>query len=473
MSGVGAFSRPRARRLVARREASVLCAFALFLACAKHAPMPHTSESGGEATVNDATHDAYSLPVPGLSDAHRRAFFVGNSFFNQNWVGAPASVQSRDGLGPLFNARSCSTCHFKDGRSRPPEPGQPMSTMLLRISVRAPGRHGAPVGDPVYGDQIQGSALPGVAKEADVVVDYDEVSGSFADGTPFALRRPRYRLERLGYGPADPRLLMSPRVAPAIFGLGLLEAVPARTLERLADPEDRDGDGISARVNHVHDAQSGGFALGRFGWKAEQPSVLQQSAGAFLGDMGLSSSLSPGEGYSQRQQALSALPNGGSPEVGEDVLRAIALYARALAVPARRNHLDPTISSGEDLFASAGCAACHLPTLRTEPLADLPELGSQEIHPYSDLLLHDMGPELSDERPSFEAEGNEWRTPPLWGLGLLEKVNGHSLLLHDGRARGVTEAILWHRGEAEAARGHFLALKQSERQALLAFLESL
>jgi CxxC motif-containing protein (DUF1111 family) len=252
-----------------------------------------------------------------------------------------------------------------------------------------------------------------------------------------------------------------------------LEAVPAQALEQLADPNDRDGDGVSGRVNHVLDVQRGALAVGRFGWKAEQPSVLQQSAGAFLGDMGLSSSLFPREAFAGAEQDLSLLPNGGSPEVGDDVLGAIAIYARTLAVPARRNHLDPRVSRGEDLFASVGCAQCHAPTLKTEALAELPELAAQEIHPYSDLLLHDLGAGLSDERPTFEAEGNEWRTPPLWGLGLLQKVNGHSLLLHDGRARGPLEAVLWHGGEAEATRARFVALSREERAALLAFLDSL
>jgi CxxC motif-containing protein (DUF1111 family) len=253
----------------------------------------------------------------------------------------------------------------------------------------------------------------------------------------------------------------------------LLEAVPAAALEHLADPNDRDGDGISGRINHVPDVKRGALAVGRFGWKAEQPSVLQQSAGAFLGDMGLSSSLFPSNALPPGEHDLSLLPNGGDPEVGDDVLGAIALYARTLAVPARRNHLDGQVSRGEDLFASIGCAQCHAPTLKTEVLAELPELAAQEIHPYSDLLLHDLGPGLSDERPTFEAEGNEWRTPPLWGLGLLQKVNGHSLLLHDGRARGPLEAVLWHGGEAEAARARFVALSGQERAELLAFLGSL
>jgi len=436
--------------------------------------MPHVAESGGDTSVFDATHDAYSLPAPGLSSAHRAAFFVGNSFFNQNWVGAPSSIDSRDGLGPLFNARSCSGCHFKDGRGRPPAAGESLSSLLIRISREGErGVHGAPLGDAVYGDQLQGNGLPGVPKEAEVKIDYEALAGAFPDGERYVLQKPHYRCEELGYGPLGPGISMSPRVAPAMIGLGLLEAVPEGTLLALADEQDRDHDGISGRPNRVTDVVSRQSAIGRFGWKAEQPSVLQQIAAAFQGDLGLSSALFPEQNDTAAQAPARAQPTGGAPEVSAEILKAITIYARVLAVPARRNHQDASVSQGEELFGSVGCAACHVPTLRTTELADLPELHAQEIHPYSDLLLHDLGPGLSDERPSFAAQGSEWRTPPLWGIGLVRKVNGHDRLLHDGRARGFQEAILWHAGEANPARTRFERLPRSERAALVAFLESL
>jgi CxxC motif-containing protein (DUF1111 family) len=431
-------------------------------------------ESGGADSVVDATQDAFSQPTPRLSQAHRRKFFVGNSFFNQSWVAAPASVTTRDGLGPLMNAPSCSTCHFKDGRGRPPDAGGRLESMLLRISVAAPAKNtGAPVGDPVYGDQIQDRAIPGVPAEARVIVEYEELPGAFADGERYSLRKPRYRLVELGYGPTAPELLMSPRVAPALVGLGLLESIPESTLEHLADPEDRDRDGISGRLNRVPDLLQKRSAPGRFGWKAEQPSVLQQSAGAFLGDMGLTSSLFPHENCEKTQNACRAVESGGNPEVEPHVLAAVALYVRSLAVPVRRKARDLDIARGEELFRAIGCALCHVPTLRTAALPDLPELAAQEIHPYTDLLLHDMGEGLSDARPSFEAQGREWRTPPLWGIGLVHKVNQHALFLHDGRARGLSEAILWHDGEAQRARERFQRLPRSDRLHLLAFLEDL
>jgi CxxC motif-containing protein (DUF1111 family) len=212
---------------------------------------------------------------------------------------------------------------------------------------------------------------------------------------------------------------------------------------------------------------------GRFGWKAEQPTVVQQCAAAFLGDMGLTSALFPAENCTASESACKDTANGGSPEVSPSVLGAIGIYARSLAVPARRAVSDPNVSRGEDLFGKAGCARCHTPTLETGPLADFPELPAETIHPYSDLLLHDLGQGLSDGRPTFLATGREWRTPPLWGLGLVKQVNGHTFLLHDGRARDASEAILWHDGEGLDAKNAFVAMKREDRQALLAFLGSL
>lgn len=444
------------------------------LACSQDALMPHDPLSAGKATVFDETRDAYSLPAPELSEAHRRMFFVGNSLFNQNWVSAPSSVEGRDGLGPLFNARSCSGCHFKDGRGHPPQAGEPMLSMLVRISVdQGRGSHGEVAGDPIYGDQIQGRALPGVPREADVYVDYTPNVGAFADGERFELMRPSYRIEQPGFGALQSGVRISPRVAPSMIGLGLLEAIPEAALAALGDPTDSNRDGISGRVNRVPQAARDDLAVGRFGWKAEQPSVLQQTAGAFLGDMGLTSRMFRKENHTPGQALAVASPSGGDPEVSDEALDAVVLYARTLAVPARRNHDAPHVARGEDLFASVGCAACHVPTWRVDAPTDLPELGGGVIHPYTDLLLHDLGAELSDERPSFAAAGNEWRTPPLWGIGLAKKVNQRARFLHDGRARDLNEAILWHGGEAAAAKTRFTELGQSERHDLLAFLESL
>jgi CxxC motif-containing protein (DUF1111 family) len=455
------------------RSPSALAAAMCLLTGSVVTSLPGDALSGGEGTVFDRSRNAFSLPARNLREEHRSSFFVGNSFFNQNWVAAPASVAARDGLGPLFNARSCSGCHFKDGRGRPPEPGEPMDTMLLRISVPGADVHGAPMPEPVYGDQIQGQSIPGVPREADVFVSYDEAAGAFSDNEAFSLRKPSYRIAHLGYGPIAQPLLMSPRVSPGIIGLGLLEAIPEAALQRLADPDDGDGDGISGHVNMVWDHGTSRTAVGRFGWKAEQPSVLQQTAAAFVGDIGITSPLFRAGNHTARENAAAQQPSRSEPELGEKIFHAVGLYARSLAVPAARTGDDPQALAGRQLFAIARCAACHVPELKTGPYPEMPELAYQTIHAYTDLLLHDMGDGLADDRPAFTATGREWRTPPLWGLGLIAKVNGHTFLLHDGRARNVAEAILWHAGEATASKQRFLTMSAQDRLALLAFLNSL
>jgi CxxC motif-containing protein (DUF1111 family) len=426
--------------------------------------------AGGGTTVLDATAQAFSQPASNLRDQHRAAFFVGNSFFNKNWLAAPASVGDRDGLGPLFNARSCSSCHLRDGRGRPPGPGEPASSLLVRISVSGANTAEAPHPDPRYGDQIQTAALPGLPAEAEVRLQWEEVAGSHADGESFQLRQPRLVLARPGYGPWSPGLRTSARV---MIGLGLLEAVPASRLLALADPDDRDRDGISGRVNWVPDRSSGKPAIGRFGWKAEQPTVLQQTAAAFVGDMGITSSLFPEANHTTRQRARVRRPSGGDPEIGATLLGQVATYVRLLGVPASRGDRQGSAGRGQTLFRIAGCPGCHVPQLQTDRSSGLPELAGQTIWPYTDLLLHDMGEGLADHRPAFAASGREWRTPPLWGLGLVPTVNGHRFLLHDGRARGHAEAILWHGGEAQPSREAFRRMSAADRQALIAFLESL
>jgi CxxC motif-containing protein (DUF1111 family) len=423
--------------------------------------------------VFDATPDAFSLPVPTLTAAHRTAFFVGNSFFNQNWVGAPSSVSTRDGLGPLFNARSCSGCHFKDGRGHPPERDEQLVSLIVRISLAADGgENGAARPDPVYGDQLQNEALPGLPPEASLKLAYDEQPGKFPDGEPFSLRKPRLRILELGYGPLAEDLRMSLRAAPALIGVGLLEAVPEADILQRLDAADRNHDGISGRANRVWDSARGALTLGRLGWKAEQPSVRQQVAGAFAADMGLTSELVSHDACTAAQTACAERPNGGTPEVTPGIFDDVVRYSRTLAVPARRSLDDPTVQRGAALFERVGCEQCHVPALRTGA-SDLSELSGQDIHPYTDLLLHDLGEGLADHRPVFAADGREWRTAPLWGLGLVEKVNGHHDFLHDGRARGVQEAVLWHAGEGEAAKRAFMKLTHAERAALCAFVESL
>jgi CxxC motif-containing protein (DUF1111 family) len=420
-----------------------------------------------------------------MSDEDQRTFAVGNSFFRDNWVTAPSSTEARDGLGPIFNAQSCSSCHFEDGRARPPEgPDDPERGLLLRLSVPGEAPGDAPVPHPDLGEQVQDRAINGVPPEGTVVITTEERTGTFGDGTGYSLAEPRYDVvDEAGRSVLGDDVMVSPRIAPAMFGVGLLEGVPDEDLEASEDPDDEDGDGVSGRVHRLPDPGSDADTpdspdapvegvIGRFGWKATVPSVRAQNAAAFVGDIGITSSVHPDQPCTAVEAACAAAPGGGDPEVSDERLDQVTFYARTLAVPARRDVGAAGTDRGEQLFEQAGCGACHTAEMRTGP-SDIPALDRQDIRPYTDLLLHDMGPGLADDRPDGDAEGREWRTPPLWGIGLVETVNGHTRFLHDGRARNLAEAVLWHGGEAEPARDAFADLSASDRDALVAFLESL
>ncbi|MCY0990351.1 c-type cytochrome [Nannocystis sp. ILAH1] len=449
----------------------------LFLGASCEAPGPALEPgeelAGGDTTIRDESPNAFSYSARNMTFERRQRFVVGNSFFNKNWVVAPASTTGRDGLGPTFNARSCSACHFKDGRGRPPEDDEAFASMLLRVSVPGDGLHGGPRDVPGYGDQLQPNGIEGVAGEAVPKVTWVEQPGAFADGEPYSLRAPTYTLDDPSYGPLPADLLISPRVAPVMIGMGLLEAIPAADILAREDPDDGDGDGVSGRANYVWDLAEDAAVLGRFGWKANQPTVAQQTAGAFLGDMGLTTDMFPLENCPEGQTECAAAPHGGAPEVSPDLLDDVIFYSATLAVPARRDAGAPEVLRGKQVFLDAGCADCHVPRHRTADDAAIEEVRGQTIWPYTDLLLHDMGDALGDGRRDYLADGNEWRTPPLWGIGLVETVNGHTTFLHDGRARSLMEAVLWHGGEAEPAREAVRALPSGERAALVAFLESL
>ena len=432
---------------------------------------------GAQGTTFDQSVNAFGDVAGTLAGDQNGEFVTGNSFFRSNWVIAPASVTSRDGLGPMLNAVSCSGCHTLDGRGQGPRSEEErLSALLIRLSRPGTDAHGGPLPDPAYGLQLSGRANPGVLAEGDMLVHYAEQPGTYPDGTAYSLRQPTYSWRDLGYGAMPADIEFSPRVAPQIPGLGLLEAVPEAAITALADPNDADGDGISGRPNYVWDRATGRAALGRFGWKANQPTVRQQVTEAFAGDMGLTTSLHPSEELSEvqiNQYHYDRLPNGGTPEVSDYQLDVVAFYCSTLAVPARRSVKDPAVLSGKQFFAQVGCGKCHAPKLLTGSGGTVPEFANQTIRPYTDLLLHDMGPGLADGRPDYQATGQEWRTPPLWGLGMIKTVSNHTTLLHDGRARNAEEAILWHGGEADAARQRFTKLSKAERDQLLEFLHSL
>lgn len=442
----------------------------------------------GAATVRVIQNrNAFSQPSGNISFEKELDFKVGNGLFKKLWVSSPSSTLASDGLGPLFNARACQRCHLKDGRGHPPEgPEDNATSMLMRVSI--PGGPSpeeiadyiATRDDPVYGGQIQDFSVAGVAAEARIEITYTEQVIPLSGGETASLRAPQYDLTNLGYGALHPDIMISPRVAPQMIGLGLLDAIPAADILARADPDDANGDGISGRAQIVMSAEYGVPMLGRFGLKAGKPSVWEQSAAAFSGDIGISSPLHPA-GYgdcTEAQEKCRAAPNGNTAahdgaEIGEVGLELVSFYSSNLGVPARRDINDPQVLRGKQVFYETGCISCHTPKHVTHRLEDQPEQSFQLIWPYTDLLLHDMGPGLADNRPEARATGQEWRTPPLWGIGLTETVSGHTYFLHDGRARNLLEAVLWHGGEAEPHKQSVIDMPPPDRAALIRFLKSL
>lgn len=416
--------------------------------------------SGSNTTRFDT--NAFSQPSAALGFDARADFFVGNGIFDRPWVAAPSSTLGSDGLGPLYNARSCQGCHIKDGRGHPPAPGDANTVSMVFALSDAQGHP-----DPGLGHQLQDQAVPGLAREGRVTVTYEAVPFVYPDATVVTLRRPIYSTD----APLAPGVALNPRIAPPMIGLGLIEAIAEADLLAHADPEDGDGDGVSGRA-----VQYAG-RLGRFGWKAVAPGLLEQSASAFSNDMGLSTRLRPAPfgDCTATQTACRTGPHGDETdglEIADPLLDLVTFYAANLAVPARRAVEDPDVLAGKRLFYAAQCTTCHVPKFATAAAAAEAQR-NQLIWPYSDFLLHDMGPGLADQTPTGPVSGAEWRTQPLWGLGLTQTVNGHTYLLHDGRARSIEEAILWHGGEAAAARDRFAAFDAAARAQLVEFLESL
>ncbi|WP_333988612.1 di-heme oxidoreductase family protein [Pseudomonas sp. S3(2024)] len=445
---------------------------------------PGEARSGGAATVRKTDQNAFSLPSANLPPSRRVDFSVGNSFFRSPWVIAPSTTTARDGLGPLFNTNACQNCHIKDGRGHPPAPDATNAvSMLVRLSIPDSPAYAnvieqlGVVPEPVYGGQFQDMAVPGVTPEGKVRVEYTPVPIRFKDGTEVELRKPVLQFTQLGYGPMHPDTRFSARVAPPMIGLGLLEAIPEEAILANAAAQAKENNGINGRPNQVWDDAQQKTVMGRFGWKAGQPNLNQQNVHAFSGDMGLTTSLRPFDDCTDAQTACKQAPNGngpdGEPEVSDNILRLVLFYTRNLAVPARRGVNDQQVLAGKNLFFQAGCQSCHTPKYTTAANAAEPELANQVIRPYSDLLLHDMGDGLADNRTEFQASGRDWRTPPLWGIGLTQAVSGHTQFLHDGRARNLLEAVLWHGGEAQQAQQQVLSFNAEQRAALLAFLNSL
>lgn len=422
--------------------------------------------SGGAATVFDATSKAFTHSVDGLSAHDEHVHELGDVGFEQTFVAAGAARFG--GLGPVFNNVSCISCHHNDGKGTPTA-GFSTSSLLFRLSLPGLDEHGGPNAVPGYGLQLQDQALFGVPCEAKVNITYNDVPVTYPDGSTVILRKPAYTLtDQYMVMPAN--FLLSPRLAPPVFGAGLLENIPEQQILSYVDEKDANGDGITGKANYVYNPYTKKTELGRFGLKANTSSLLVQVATAYQQDMGVTSYVQGVESVFGQSQYDNKADDA---ELPDSILNATTFYVRTLGVPARRNTTDVEVKAGQTLFTQLNCSGCHRPTIQTGVNVTLSQISNQRIHPYTDLLVHDMGDGLADNRPDFLASGREWRTMPLWGIGLFEKTNGTPYYLHDGRARSIEEAILWHDGEAKKAKTAFMQLSKADRDRLVKFLQSL
>lgn len=463
-------------RLAAVRTAALAITVAVWgsvaLVAGETRPMAPEALAGGAASVADASPAAYRQPVPTLDAAQLREFGLGASHLDAKWVNYWFEA-GEWGAGPTFNADACAACHLRNGRGAPVASGEGAHSLVVRLSLPGADARGAPLPHPRYGDQLQTRGVPGVVPaEGRVELAWEELPAvRFGDGDTVAMRRPVLALRGLEFGALEPTVLTSPRVAPPLVGMGLLDAVPESQILALAEsPPDP---ALRGRANRVWDYAAQAPVVGRFGHKANVASLRQQVAAAFHGDIGVSSDYFPEQNCPPVQKQCREFMPAGRPELGKVRWAAVEFHLRAAAVPARRHVDDPEVRRGERLFAEARCGGCHVPELRTGEVAGLPALSNQTIRAYTDLLLHDLGEGLADGRPDFAAGGREWRTPPLWGVGLSVTVNGQGTYLHDGRARTLAEAILWHEGQARPSREAFAAMPRQDREALLRFLGSL
>lgn len=448
----------------------IICLPAIFIMCRKPAAFAEENYdprlSGGMATVFDETTGAFGHMVSFMNADDITAHEVGDGAVGRSFVTAPAPVNS--GLGPIFSNVSCVSCHHNDGKGSPTA-GFVNSSLLIRLSIPGTGEHGGPLAVPGFGSQLQDLAIFGGTPEAKVDIRYTYENITLPGGQVVELRKPAYNLLN-PYTPLPADYMLSPRMAPPFFGLGLLQNISEQTILSFADENDANRDGISGRPNYVWDPVLKQTMLGRFGLKANTATILTQVASAYNQDMGVTNSIFPVESsFSQAQND----GRNDDYELPDSLLTGAAFYIKTLAVPARRNIADENALAGEQIFRQLNCSGCHIPTLRTGVDVTLSAVSNQRIHPYTDLLLHDMGPGLADDRPDFLATGREWKTPALWGVGLFPKTNGTPFYLHDGRARTLEEAILWHDGEAAAARQGFMRLSAVERGKLIKFIQSL
>ncbi len=452
----------------------------------------HEHNPGGDTSVGIAAKARFDMPAANLPNELKTHFHAGKALAQQPWVKAPTITTSRDGLGPLYNARTCMACHVNGGKGFiPDDTNVPIRGTLVRLSKSGKDPKAGVIAHPVYGDQIQGQStslahqlrhIPSaqsntdVKPEAYVHINWQSQVFIYPDQRQVTLRTPTLDFRNLGYGPIGGDTLLSLRVAPMIHGMGLIELIPQSQIKLLSDSDDINQDGISGRINQVWDIEKQKTVPGRFGLKANKPTLAMTVAGAFANDLGISNSLFPSQPCTGLQKKCSQAHNGNDKNGVELTQRQLDLtidFNRNLAPPKARNLDNPDTQAGRELFYATGCQLCHQPSFTTQKSERFAHLSKQVIWPYSDFLLHDLGPELADNRPDFEASGQEWRTSPLWGIGLREAVNGSRALLHDGRAKTIEEAILWHGGEARSAKESFIRLNQTQRENLMLFVKSI
>ena len=447
------------------------------------------TQTSADKTV--VPQEVYRQPVAGLSPKQMQVFLKGERVFINFWMAVnnpviplvwdlsqPGPAGGEWGLGPMFLATNCASCHLNAGRGRALDNSGSLAIQhVLRISVPGEGPHGSPKPDPNYGTDIQmfdtvtRKDPEARAGEAEVYIDWSAKNFTFPDGETLELRQPKVRVDKLNFGPLADGVMLSLRNSQAMVGMGYLEAISDKDILQVA--QQQKAQGLNGRPNYVRDDINNKQAVGRFGWKANQPSIRQQIAAAFAADIGVTSSLYPFTECTPVQHECLAAIKAPKPELRPDMWDAITFWTQALAVPERRDTDKPEVQRGEALFTSSGCAMCHVPEWRTGKYTAVPPISNQRIRPYTDLLLHDMGPDLADGRSDFKASGSDWRTPPLWGIGLSKQVSASTSFLHDGRARNLLEAVVWHGGEAKASRDKFTALPVEQRKDLIRFLESL
>lgn len=392
-------------------------------------------------------------PYRALSSGERDAFELGHAVFNTQWVpaGTPRA-QRRDGLGPLFNAASCDACHNNGARGQGPGGSGPLPVGLVIQLSNAGGP------DPGYGHVFNTAAIDGFPAEGTVSVSYDVREGRYPDGQPWRLRVPRYRLDKLLSGPILASTVIKPRLAPPLFGVGLLDAVPEAALMKRVRNEPSIVRGSLAHAG-------GEQRIGRFGWQGDSPSLADQTARALSREMGLRSRLIPKDDCGIPNERCRKAAAGGEPEVSDEFLAALVAFQRTLAIPradARAKLDTASEAKAAAYFSSTGCIECHAAELPVDALGPL-----SRIQPYTDLLLHDMGPDLADRDAAGSIVDSRWRTAPLWGIGHLSRDGERYFLMHDGRARSIEEAVLWHAGEAAAARDRFTHLAPELRRLLI------